>query len=234
MEIEHVKNYNFADIYKFVDLTLLDKAATNEQILETFSNAQNNNVAAICLYADAFGIIPNTTKLKKATVVNFPSGEIETKQVIDEINQAVNTYQVDEIDYVFPYQTYLANEQNKALDSYCAIIETCQEYNKTLKVIIESGAFVSSDSVYELSSKLANLGCDFIKTSTGKIPNGASLEAAFAILNAIKDTNNNCGIKISGGIRTFQQAKTYIQLAENVLAKAATPEWFRIGTSKLK
>lgn len=226
-------NYNPSDIYRLTDLTLLNELATKEQILNTLDIAYKNQVAAICLYPENFIYIPTTQNILKATVVNFPSGNMQNTEVIHDIENVIKHYNVDEIDYVFPYQQYLNNSQNKSFDSCAVVLETCQKYNKTLKVIIESGAFSNFKQIYNLSLELAKIGCNFIKTSTGKISNGASPEAALAILNAIKDSNKNCGIKISGGIRTFEQANIYIKLAEHILKKKVTPAWFRIGSSKL-
>lgn len=226
-------NYNHADIYKLTDLTLLNENASKDQILDTLDRAYTNQVAAICLYPENYKFIPNIKNILKATVVNFPSGNSETTEVINDIEHVITNHNIDEIDYVFPYQQYLDNQQKKSLDSCAMILETCKKNNKTLKVIIESGVFPEISQIYNLSKELAKLGCDFIKTSTGKVTNGATPEAAFAILNAIKDTNKNCGIKISGGIRTFQQANIYIKLAEHVLLNKATSKWFRIGSSNM-
>lgn len=232
--IEQSKNnYTSAQIYKLTDLTLLNKNATDEQILSLFDNAVAKKAAAICLYPDNFKLISNKTSIKKATVVNFPTGNNNTLDVINEIKTVIETYNIDEIDYVFSYKAYLANDKEKALEDAIIILKTCKKYNKICKIIIESGAYTSNDTIYELSSYLAKNGFDFIKTSTGKINEGASLDAVYAILNAIKDTGSKCGIKVSGGVRTFQQANTYIKLAESILKKEATPDWFRIGASKL-
>lgn len=230
-----LNNYDAAHIYKLTDLTLLNEDATDEQILQKINEAIQKNTAAICLYPDRFKLLTNTINIniKKATVVNFPQGNKTTEEVIANIKEAIEVYNIDEVDYVFPYQYYLKNEKNLALKSCETIIKTCQKYNKNIKIIIESGSFTTNIEIYNLCLKLIEFGCDFIKTSTGKISNGATIDAAFTILKAIKDTNSNCGIKVSGGVRTFQQANTYIKLAEYVLNKEATANWFRIGASNL-
>ena len=73
-----------------------------------------------------------------------------------------------------------------------------------------------------------------LKTSTGKITPGASLQAVFVMLSAIKDSQSGCGIKISGGIKTLAQASVYIHLSEHMLEKNVGKNWFRIGASQIK
>lgn len=225
--------YSPEDIYPILDLTKLKKDATEDEIRQTYKAATNYNMAAICIYPEHYKFIPDDCKIQRATVVNFPNGDLSSTAVIAEIDKAINLYNIDEIDYVFPYQDYLGDKQNKAIQHCQESIKICQKYNKTFKVIIESGAFPDIESIYNLSQKLINSGCDFIKTSTGKINKGASPESAFAILSAIKDSGSSCGIKVSGGIRSFKAAQEYIKLAEHVLGKTVRANWFRIGTSGL-
>jgi len=77
-------------------------------------------------------------------------------------------------------------------------------------------------------------GADFLKTSTGKIAIGATPEAARAMLRAIKEVSPQAGIKVSGGVRTIEQAQQYLQLAAEIMGTEwITPEHFRIGASQL-
>ncbi len=86
-----------------------------------------------------------------------------------------------------------------------------------------------------LSSEIIALGGRFLKTSTGKTPQGATLAAVFAIVSAVMDSTyaSSCGIKVSGGIKTPLQAQQYAQLAELLMGKAIHKDWFRIGASTL-
>lgn len=79
---------------------------------------------------------------------------------------------------------------------------------------------------------------DFIKTSTGKIYPGASLEAAYVMCECIKEyyeqTGRKVGFKAAGGIRTAEEAVHYYAIVKEVLGD----EWlnrdlFRIGASSL-
>jgi deoxyribose-phosphate aldolase len=76
-------------------------------------------------------------------------------------------------------------------------------------------------------------GADFLKTSTGKVGPGASLEAARVLLEVVRDAGHG-GVKASGGIRTAEQAAEYVALADAVMGPGwAAPERFRLGASAL-
>lgn len=220
-------------IISVIDLTLLDKKAASED-LETLQNkALQHGVAAICVYPEQLPQNwPKTAKPKRATVVNFPSGKEPIEQCLSEIDQAIEQG-ADEIDYVFAYTLYQNNQENEALSRCKAVIDYCKSHQLQTKIILESGAFTHLETLYQLSLDIIRLGCDFLKTSTGKIDKGASLSAAFAMMAAIRDSNKPCGIKLSGGIKTPEQASQYIHLAESMLHQTIDPSWFRIGASSL-
>lgn len=216
-------------IFAVTDLTCLNQDASDEAIHSLIREAQTNHVAAVCVYPKHLPHIPSS--LRRATVLNFPSGQQSHTEVMTTLDLLTQKQLAEEIDYVFPYQTYLSGQKKSALQLTKAISQYCQRHQKTIKIILETGAFPSPQVIQQLSTELINIGCDFLKTSTGKISQGATLEAAFAMLSAIRDTQSHVGIKISGGLRTFEQATRYIILAEDMLQKEISADWFRIGTS---
>ncbi len=219
-------------IHALVDLTLLNEQAESKALEELASSAQKQGVAAVCVYPHHLRLIPPT--IKRATVLNFPSGQHPHQNVLKELSQILEENLADEIDYVFPYKDYLSGHADQALRMCHEIYQICLTHRRKLKVILETGALPSAEMIHQLSLELIQRGCHFLKTSTGKITTGATIEAASAILSAIKTSDKSCGIKISGGIRTREQALDYIRLAENILQKPIHADWFRIGTSGLK
>jgi deoxyribose-phosphate aldolase len=227
------RNFNPTETMSLVDLTLLDENASEYDIKTLTAKASQYKTAAVCVHPQHLRYIPSGIALSRATVANFPKGDSPLKEVMKSLREIFHEEMVNEVDYVFPYQTYLAGQSKEALAHCQTIYHLCNDHGLIFKVILETGAFPSLDSIYELSLSLINQGCDFLKTSTGKIPQGASLEAAFAILSAIRDGEKHCGIKLSGGIKTLEQAQKYIHLAEFMLKKNVNQQWFRIGTSCL-
>lgn len=226
-------NFAAAQVAALMDLTLLDPNAPAQAFAVLNAQARLHALAAVCVFPEHLQFISIPTNIKIATVVNFPQGNQSTKAVLGAIDHLLSHHQIDEIDYVFPYQDYLAGRQSKALSQCQAVYQLCQQQGLLLKIIIESGALPSTEFVYQLSRKLIDQGCDFLKTSTGKITQGASPAAAFAMLQAIKDSTAHCGLKISGGIKTPAQAFLYMAIAKSLLDKEPDKSWFRIGASSL-
>ncbi len=236
-DIEHVhsdKNIiSTKDIISLIDLTHIDGNATAHDIDGLATKAMKNQVAAICVLPKHLDYISPNINIKRATVINFPTGNKPHLEVLKTIEQTIAFKTIDEIDYVFPYQAYLAQNQRMAL-SYChEAYKLCKQHQLTFKVIIETGALPSNEIIYELSQEIINRGCDFLKTSTGKITHGATIPAVFAILAAIVDNNSTCGIKVSGGIKTIEQALSYMQLAHYMFQRKLDNTNFRLGASSL-
>lgn len=224
------KQYDPATILSLLDLTLLDSNATDESLAKLKKQAENG-VAAICVFPQHLLHFQETANYRRATVVNFPSGQETLVKSLETIKIAQN-YGVEEIDYVFPYTEYLKGNPKDALDQAEKVFNYCKENNLLSKVILETGALELS-VIYSLSKELIIRGCDFLKTSTGKITQGATPIAVVEMLKAIHEAHSNCGIKISGGIKTINDAATYIFLAELVMDTPLTKNSFRIGASSL-
>jgi deoxyribose-phosphate aldolase len=217
----------------FLDLTLLDEHASPKAIDDMVIKATQNQVAAVCVFPQHLDNISSKFHGKLATVINFPTGNESQHHLLSMLHDLARLKKVNEVDYVFPYPNYLSGKQHDAL-FYCnEIALVCRQYNLTFKVILETGALPSNELIYDLSCKVIQSGCDFLKTSTGKTTTGATIPAVSSMLNAIKDSQTECGIKISGGIRTREQALSYLQLTQNMINRPLDPSWFRIGTSSL-
>lgn len=228
---EPTNEINSSRLIECIDLTLLDTAASSKDLYDLQSLAQQHPVAAVCVLDPHLSFF-NHLAMNLATVVNFPLGDQQIDRSLQQIDQA-KTLGVTEIDFVLPYSAYLNGQKHLALDS-CRIMHThCKKQQLTLKIIIETGAFPDIQSIYQVGSELIAIGCDFLKTSTGKSSTGARVHAAFALLSAIKDSGSATGIKVSGGVKTVKQAQAYAQLAELVMDRSISPEWFRIGASSL-
>lgn len=229
---QNILSISAEQIIPCVDLTLLDEHANLERLSKLKQDAHLNQVAAVCIYSKHLPLFQQLNSVQLATVINFPQGNECLAVVLKTIDNAIQLG-ANEIDYVFPYKRYLSGQKEEALSEGQAVINACKAKHLTLKIILESGTFPELQTLYELSQHLIALGCNFLKTSTGKIPQGASLSAVFTMLSAIKDMEMPCGIKISGGIKTPQQAFHYAKLAELIMNKTIDKSWFRIGASSL-
>ena len=222
-------------LIKSLDLTSLNSTDTEETIKDLCSRSQTNdgNTAAVCIYPQflllAKSALPSTTKI--ATVINFPSGLADLNLLEKEISSAI-IFGADELDIVFPYRTFLNNDI-EFCDRYLKIARNlCNK--KILKIIIESGELKTVNNIKTVSKLCIENQVDFIKTSTGKSEISATPEAANIILETIKQSDTNTGFKASGGIKTLNDAKKYLTLAQSIMG----PTWinsshFRIGASSV-
>ena len=224
---------NAAELLSFIDYTSLNASDTEERIDALCKIVLNKapEIAAVCFYPQ---FIPLANKLlpkniKRATVIDFPLGTASLEQKQKETKDALKAG-ADEIDLVM--NRNLLDQEEMLIKEIQSIKAICGE--KTLKVIIESGELKSLRQIKQASDMVIAAGADFIKTSSGKTPNGASLAAATIILDSIKASEKKTGIKISGGIRNPEQAFEYVKLFKNSLGeKEFNPNRFRIGASSL-
>ena len=111
-------------------------------------------------------------------------------------------------------------------------------HGRMLKVILETGCLETAANIKKASILAMYSGADFIKTSTGKIYPGASLEAAYVMCQCIKEYYEKhgemVGFKAAGGIRTTEDAVKYYTIVKEVLGeKWLDNRYFRIGASSL-
>jgi len=223
-----------------MDLTTLNDDDTDQKVIQLCLNAktQSGNTAAVCIYPRFIPIARKTLKemgaadVKIATVTNFPHGNDDLDIAFAETKAAV-AYGADEVDVVFPYQALINGNEQIGFDLVAGCKAICGE-KVLLKVIIESGE-LKTDALISLASKVSiDAGADFIKTSTGKVPVNATLEASKLMLEAIKLSGKSVGFKAAGGVKDAQVAGEYIQLARNIMGD----DWvdathFRFGASSL-
>ena len=231
-------NIGKAQILSLLDLTSLNDDDTPAVIDTLCDNATQSigKVAAVCVYpqfvAQCRARLPASSGINVATVVNFPSGNEPLADVLAQTQQALADG-ANEIDLVFPYQA-LQQGNTEAGEAMCSQIATLvHQHSGSLKVILETGA-LSPEHIAQAAQIAIAAGADFLKTSTGKIAHGASLEASAILLDQIAQAKQPVGLKISGGVRDIATAQAYIaQAAAKMGEDWVQPENFRIGASSL-
>ena len=218
-----------------LDLTSLNTADTEETISALCQKAVTpyGNTAAVCIYPQFIPLVKNLipAQTKVATVINFPAGLADLNLLEKEINTALKLG-ADELDVVLPYRTLLNGDVEFCTRYLAKARELCGK--KTLKIIIESGELKTVANIKLASTLCIEARADFIKTSTGKTNVSATPEAANIILEAIKQSKKNIGFKASGGIKTLEDAKKYLTLAQSIMGTSwVNTSHFRIGASSV-
>lgn len=230
------------DIASFVDLTSLNSFDSKKSIALFLQSAQKYEqkdfaVAAVCLFpnfaSQAVDFLKNSS-IKTAVVAgNFPNSQGLLSTRLDECKHALEAG-VDEIDIVLNLGAFDDGNDQQVVDEVKAFKALMP--NKTLKVILETGYLKSKERIQKASQLAIKGGADFIKTSTGKEFEGATLEAVEAMTEVIvaHKSTQNVGLKISGGVKTHSDAIQFFKIIENQLGKSyITPENVRIGASSL-
>ena len=233
-------------LLSFVDITSLNTDDTVEKIIDLTQkiNDFDDNFevlphpAAICVYPAFVSAVKDTLSenLEIAAVAGgFPHSQTFMEVKIAEVAISVMDG-ATEIDTVIPVGQVLSGNFEEVYEELSEIKASCR--GAKLKVILETGLLHDAETIKKAAIISMAAGADFIKTSTGKTAQGATLEAAYIICNAIKEYNNTTGVKtgfkVAGGISEVEDAVKYYTIVENLLGKEwLSPTLFRIGASRL-
>jgi deoxyribose-phosphate aldolase len=223
-----------------LDLTRLNDADDAAAIAALCQRALGpaGQPAALCVWprfvAQARAALPHTVRV--AAVANFPVGACDPGLALAE-TRAIVAAGADEVDLVLPWRQLLSGnavDAARAAALVAAVRTVCA--GRTLKLIIESGELADPALIHQASVIGLDAGVDFLKTSTGKLPSGATPAAAQVMLQAIAAHPRGAavGFKASGGIRTVADAAVYIALVRKILGESAlTTQRLRFGASGL-
>lgn len=234
-------------LFHCIDLTSL-KCTDSEESIMKFTEKVNDfvdkypdieNVSAICVYPNMAEIVNDTLEADNVKIAcvsgGFPSSQTFMEVKVAETAMAIHAG-ADEIDIVMPVGKFLSGDYEGMCDEIGELKDICGE--KTLKVILETGALMTASNIKKAAILAMYSGADFIKTSTGKEAISATPEAALVMCEAIKEyykeTGRKVGFKAAGGIDSVKKAIAYYTIVKEVLGE----EWlnnglFRIGASRL-
>ena len=235
------------EIFHCIDLTTL-KCTDSEESVMKFTEKVNEfvdkypdleNVSTICVYPNMAEIVSDSLEADNVKIAcvsgGFPSSQTFMEVKIAETAMAIHAG-AEEIDIVMPVGKFLCGDYEGMCDEIGELKDVCGE--KTLKVILETGALRTASNIKKAAILAMYAGADFIKTSTGKEAISATPEAALVMCEAIKEyykeTGRKVGFKAAGGIDSVKKALAYYTIVKETLGE----EWlnnglFRIGTSRL-
>lgn len=223
-----------ARILPLLDLTSLGDDDTDATIERLCQRALEAGVAAVCVYPRFVALARRKlvdTPIQLATVANFPEGGDDIAATVVEIETAIAAG-ADEIDVVAPIQAVMEGDVGLVTELVQASKAACD--GRLLKVILETGKLEDPARITAAARSAIMAGADFLKTSTGKFPVGATLEAAAVLLAVIEEADGRVGMKFAGGIRTTAQAASFLYLVDHFLGSGWTrPGTLRFGASSL-
>ena len=228
--------WSSVEIASVVDLTDLSDDCTPEAIDALCASAQHHGVAAVCVWPQFVAQAVSRLKdsgIAVATVLNFPGGDARPASLIGPTNDALAAG-ATEIDVVVPWRDLVAGTTSTTVAVIAAVATFTRRAGALTKAILETGALEEHGLVEKAARLAMDAGADFLKTSTGKIDRGATLESARVLLSVAQSASRDVGVKVSGGIRTRAQAESYLDLAAELRGiEACDRRLFRIGASSL-
>lgn len=196
-------------------------------------------VGAVCVYPTmvrtAVQALEGSGIPVASVATGFPAGLTPLQARLDEIHYAVEEG-AREIDIVITREHVLTGNWDALYDEVAAFREACGEAH--LKAILATGELGTLRNVYRASLVAMMAGADFIKTSTGKEPENATLPVSLVMVRALREygerTGYSIGFKPAGGLRTAKDAMNWLILMKEELGRAwLEPELFRFGASSL-
>lgn len=229
-----------------IDLTSLNGTDTGAEIISMVEKVNSfnthfphlQNVGAICIYPALVPVVKAhlTENVGIAAVsAGFPASQTFIEVKVAETSMAVMEG-ATEIDVVISIGKFLEEKYEEVYEELSELKAACRDAH--LKVILETGALKTASNIKKAAILAMASGADFIKTSTGKIPVAATLEATYVMCEAIKEWNEKTGVKIgykpAGGIVTTEDAVNHYTIVKHILGN----EWlnnkmFRFGASRL-
>ena len=188
------------EFLKMVDHTVLKANAIKADVIKVLEFAKNNHTASVCInpyYVKFAGEFLKGSGVKICTVIGFPLGQ-NTKEVkVLETNDAIKNG-ADEIDMVINVAALKDKEFDYVKNEIKEINDAVKKSNRLLKVIIEN-AYLTDEEKVKICEICKEIGVDFVKTSTGFAPTGATASDVALMKKVVGDT---CKIKAAGGIKT--------------------------------
>lgn len=212
---------------KTVDHTLLKPDVVEKDIARLCEEAAQYHFAAVCIPPSYVRLAAKELRgvdVKVATVVSFPFGADTTAIKTAAVRDAI-THGASELDVVMNISRFLSGDFNYVAEELASVNQEVSVVamnnglnDVVVKVIIETAYL--NDKMKRLATQIvASSGADFVKTSTGFAPMGATA-ADVAILR--EEAPEGLAVKASGGIRTLEDALDILNAGASRLGMSAS------------
>jgi len=192
------------DFAKYIDHTLLIPTATVVDIDRVCDEAVRLGFWSVCIspwYVKHSAKRLKGTGVRVCSVVGFPLGFTFGRVKLAEAEEEIGAG-ADEIDMVMNISAFKSEDYDTVSREIGEVAEFCRSCGRVLKVIIEC-CYLTDEEKVRASQLAERAGADFVKTSTGLGPSGATSKDVALIKRALTGTAR---VKAAGGIRTLDDA----------------------------
>jgi deoxyribose-phosphate aldolase len=203
-----------------IDHSVLRPDSTEEEVRNGCKLAVDLGLAAVVVNPTYVPIVATSLKgssVKTCSVVSFPFG-LSTKEVKLAETRNVLAQGAEEIDMVMNFSALRSRREDYVLNEIKSVVELAKTQAKkvVVKVILET-CYLNEAEKKRACLLAVEGGADFVKTSTGFGPAGATVNDVHLMREAV---GLRLSVKAAGGIRTMEQALEMVNAGAN-----------RIGTS---
>ena len=203
-----------------IDHTLLKPDATQDEIAQLAYEARKYGFASVCVNPSWVKLCSDLLKgsdVVVCTVVGFPLGATSTEAKVFEAQKAVRDGST-EVDMVINVGALKSRDYELVERDIASVARVVHAGGAILKVIIETALLTDEEKV--AASQLAKVaGADFVKTSTGFGPGGATAEDVALMRRVV---GPRMGVKASGGIRTYADAQKMVAAGASRIGASAS------------
>ncbi len=207
-----------AEIARLIDHTLLKPEASRDDIRKLCAEALRFGFASVVVnpwYVPLAAELARGSSVKVCSVVGFPLGATLPQVKIYETEQVIKLG-AQEIDMVINVGALKSRQDEVVEADIRGVVEASHRGGAIAKVILET-ALLTNDEKVRASLAARKAGADFVKTSTGFGPGGATAEDVALMRAAV---GGEIGVKAAGGVRSLEDV-------QKMVAAGAT----RIGAS---
>ena len=208
------------DMARRIEHTVLRPDATKDQVVRLCEEAKQFNFAAVVVnpYHVALAArLTRDTPVKVATVIGFPLGATLTSVKRFEASEALRLG-ADELDMVINVGALKSGERDAVTGDIAAVVEVARRASVIVKVILETAYLTDDEKKLGCELCLA-ANADFVKTSTGFGPAGATVEDVALMRRVV---GNRAGVKAAGGIRNARDASAMIAAGADRIGASAS------------
>jgi deoxyribose-phosphate aldolase len=205
-----IDRLTYEDVAKTIDHSLLRPELDDEFIADGCRLAARYQVASVCCRpADvkrAAELLAGTG-VAVGTVIGFPHGGTTTEVKVFEVEQALR-HGATELDMVINIGALRSGRDAYVKDEIAAIVDKAHASGAVVKVILEN-AYLDDDQKVRGCQLAEAAGADFVKTSTGFAPTGATHEDLALMRRTVSP---HVGVKAAGGVRTLDGLLAVMEL----------------------
>ena len=194
-------DYSYSDIAKMIDHSLLNPALTIPELEAGCQLALQYDVASVCIlpyYVARCAQILKDSTVQPSTTIGFPHGGHETVTKLAEVQSALNDG-ARELDMVVNISQARSGNWEYVSGEIRRLTSMTHSAGAKIKVIFEN-AYLEDPAKIRLCEICGEIGVDWVKTSTGYAPTGAT-HADLALMR--RHSPPSVQVKAAGGIRTL-------------------------------